>query len=147
MVPDQAGQGVKFLAQRFAVPVRVYYEDTDAGGIVYYATYLRFMERARTDLLRHLGYGHQRLANEFGVQFVVTELAVKYLKPALLDDLLDVTAQVETVGHARTIFAQTIERRGELLTRASVTVACVQVGGVKPVPIPQSLRLTMKGQM
>ena len=137
-------QGVQSAIRKFSIPVRVYYEDTDAGGIVYYATYLRFMERARTDFLRHLGFEHQRLAAEFGVHFVVTEMTVKYRKPALLDELLEATAAVESAGRARVVFVQTVERGGRALVRASVVAACLELGSMKPVPFPAPLREKMQ---
>lgn len=145
MVSHLALHGVEFTAQKFSIPLRVYYEDTDAGGIVYHAAYLRFLERVRTDFLRALGFEHQRLANEFNVQFVVTSLNIKYLKPALLDDLLVATVSTESLGHVRTVFAQTVERGAELLARASVTVGCLDLRSMKPVATPQPLREKMKG--
>jgi acyl-CoA thioester hydrolase len=143
MALARQAQGVQSAFRKFSIPVRVYYEDTDAGGIVYHATYLRFMERARTDFLRHLGFEHQRLATEFGVQFVVTAMTVKFLRPALLDELVEATAAVESLGRARVVFVQTVERRGVALVRASVTAACLELGSMKPVPIPQPLREKM----
>lgn len=125
--------------------MRIYYEDTDAGGIAYHASYLRFMERARTDFLRHLGVDQQRLASAFGVQFVVTGLSIKYVKPALLDDQVNVSARITSLGYARVIFGQTVERDGALLATASVAVACLEPGSMKPVLIPNSLREKMKG--
>ncbi len=143
-LPNQA-HGINFSARKFSIPARVYYEDTDAGGVAYHATYLRFMERARTDFLRTLGFGQQRLKAEFSVQFVVTEMAIKYLKPALLDELVEATLRVQSLGYVRAVFTQMVERAGELLTQASVTVACLQYGGRKPAPIPEALREKMKG--
>jgi tol-pal system-associated acyl-CoA thioesterase len=126
--------------ESFRIPVRVYYEDTDAGGMVYHATYLRFLERARTDWLRVLGFHHQRLASEFGVQFVVQSLQIKYLKPAWLDDLLEATARIDGLGGCRLIFRQTIERDGETITHAGVSAACLELGSAKPVAMPLALR-------
>ena len=146
MALDQAAQSVKSTIRPFVIPVRVYYEDTDAGGIVYHATYLRFMERARTDFLRHLGFEHQRLSAEFGVQFVVTELTVKYLQPARLDDLLEVAVSVKSPGGARVVFAQAIAHNGQVLTRGTITVACLELDSMRPVPIPGLLREKMKWQ-
>lgn len=143
-LPNQA-HGISSTARKFSIPLRVYYEDTDAGGVVYHAAYLRFMERARTDFLRALGFEQQRLRAEFSVQFVVTGMTIKYLKPALLDDLVDVTLRINSLGYVRAVFEQTVERVGELLTQASVTVACLQYGGMKPAPIPEALREKMKG--
>jgi len=148
MAADQAVQGVESLPNpNFVIPIRIYYEDTDAGGIVYHASYLRFMERARTDFLRHLGYERRRLAAEFHVQFVVTDMTIKYAKPALLDDMVQATLHIKSLGHARVIFGQTIERSGELLTVASVSAVCVTLDGIKPAPLPRPLREKMKGLM
>ncbi|HVK55406.1 MAG TPA: tol-pal system-associated acyl-CoA thioesterase [Burkholderiales bacterium] len=147
MILDQTEQEIQSPAQRFVLPIRIYYEDTDAGGIVYHASYLRFMERARTDLLRHLGHERSRLSSELKVQFVVTGMTIKYVRPALLDDLVQVSASVKSLGYARLIFDQTVERNGEVLTKASVTAACVKVGGIKPAVIPKSLREKLKGLM
>ena len=124
----------------FSIPVRVHYEDTDAGGVVYHAAYLRFLERARTDWLRHFGFHHQRLANEFGVQFVVQSLQVDFRKPARLDELLEATVGIESLGYCRVIFRQSIERDGETLTRATISVACLELGSSRPVPMPVALR-------
>lgn len=128
----------------FSIPVRVYYEDTDAGGIVYHATYLRFLERARTDWLRYLGFHHQRLASEFGVHFVVQSLEVKYLRPARLDDLLAATASIESLGRCRVVFRQTIERDDETVARASVSAACLELRSGRPVPMPGVLRTRLQ---
>ena len=124
----------------FSIPVRVYYEDTDAGGIVYHAIYLRFLERARTDWLRHVGFHHQRLANEFGVQFVVQSLQINFRKPARLDELLEATVGIESLGYCRGVFRQSIERDGETLTRATVSAACLELGTSRPVAMPMALR-------
>lgn len=126
------------------MPVRIYYEDTDVGGIVYHANHLRFMERARTDFLRHLGFAHRRLAEEFHMQFVVTELALKYLGPARLDDLLHVTVRIASLGRARVVFAQTIEQDGRVLASGAVTVACLDLADLRPTPIPRALHEKMK---
>jgi acyl-CoA thioester hydrolase len=124
----------------FSIPVRVYFEDTDAGGIVYHANYLRFLERARTDWLRHLGFHHQRLANEFGVQFIVQSIKVDFRRPARLDELLEAKVGIESLGYCRVIFRQSIERDGEILTRATVSAACLELGTSRPVQMPVALR-------
>lgn len=148
MASDRFVQGAESLpASGFIIPIRIYYEDTDAGGIVYHASYLRFMERARTDFLRHLGYERRRLAAEFRVQFVVTDMSIKYIKPALLDDLVQATLQIESLSYARVVFGQSVERDGERLAKASVSAACVTLDGLKPAPIPRPLREKMKGLM
>ncbi len=96
----------------FAWPVRVYFQDTDAGGVVYHANYVNFMERARTEWLRTFGYSNAGLMKELGVVFVVRSIKLEYLKPALLDDWLTVTARVKDVGRSRVTLLQTVRRHG-----------------------------------
>ena len=95
----------------FSLPVRVYFQDTDAGGVVYHASYLNFMERARTEWLRAHGYSNAGLMKEFGMVFVVRSMKLDYLRPALLDDLLEVTAQIKDIGRSRLTLLQTVRRR------------------------------------
>jgi tol-pal system-associated acyl-CoA thioesterase len=128
----------------YSFPVRVYYENTDAGGVVYHAEYLRFLERARTEWLRHLGFDHQGLARDHRVSLVVTALAVDFVKPARLDETIFVGVQLESLGKARCVFAQEIRREDELLVRAKVTVACVAFESMKPAEIPEALRRKME---
>ncbi|MBI4754042.1 MAG: tol-pal system-associated acyl-CoA thioesterase [Betaproteobacteria bacterium] len=124
----------------FVLPVRVYYEDTDAAGIVYYATYLRYLERARTEWLRELGFNQSRLAERHGIAFAVRSLGVDYLRPARLDDLLDVVSEIESLGRAQMAFAQTVRRGDETLLRSSVRVVCVDLARMKPAEIPEDIR-------
>ena len=124
----------------FALPVRVYFQDTDAGGVVYHASYVNFMERARTEWLRTPGYSNAGLMKEFGVVFVVRSLKLDYLKPALLDDLLSVTAQIKEIGRSRLNLLQSVLRGDELLTEAEVHLVCVSLQGFKPVSVPEALR-------
>ncbi|MDP3038087.1 MAG: tol-pal system-associated acyl-CoA thioesterase, partial [Rhodocyclaceae bacterium] len=98
-----------------SLTVRVYYEDTDAGGVVYYANYLKYLERARTELLRELGFEQHQLAGEAGLAFAVRSLSVEYLKPARLDDLLEVATRIEALGRAQVTFAQSVVRAEETL--------------------------------
>jgi tol-pal system-associated acyl-CoA thioesterase len=128
----------------YSFPVRVYYENTDAGGVVYHAEYLKFLERARTEWLRHLGFDHQGLARTHRVQLIVTSLAVDFAKPARLDDTLAIGVQLESLGKARCVFAQEIRREDEVLARAKVTVACVSGDSMKPTEIPEPLRRKME---
>lgn len=123
----------------FSWPVRVYYEDTDSGGVVYYANYLRFMERARTEWLRAHGFEQTALADEHRVIFVVREVQVKYLKPALFNDLLEVTVSVAKLGRSWIDFVQTVEGGG-VLAQAQVKVVCVNRETFKPVMIPPRVR-------
>jgi acyl-CoA thioester hydrolase len=124
----------------FALPVRVYFQDTDAGGVVYHANYLNFMERTRTEWLRAHGYSNAGLMKEFGVVFVVRTMKLDYLKPALLDDGLDVTVLLKDIGRSRLTLLQTVLRGGELLTEAEVHLVCVSVDSFKPVSVPEVLR-------
>jgi len=129
----------------FSLPVRVYFQDTDAGGVVYHANYLNFMERARTEWLRTHGYSNAGLMKEFGVVFVVRSLKMDYLKPALLDDALEVTAQIKDIGRSRLTLLQTVRRGEELLTEAEVHLVCVSLENFKPVSVPEVLRNQWKG--
>ncbi len=129
----------------FALPIRVYFQDTDAGGVVYHGSYVNFMERARTEWLRDVcGYSNGALMKEFGAVFVVRSMKLDYLKPALLDDLLDVTAQVRDIGRSRITLLQTVRRGEELLTEAEVHLVCVSLESFKPVSVPDVLRAQLK---
>ena len=128
----------------FQFPVRVYWEDTDAGGIVFYANYLKFFERARTEWLRHLGLEQQRLKQETGGMFVVTGTEVKYHRPSQLDDLLQVTAQLETKGRASLVIAQQAWRTEAdgsqtLLCEGTIRIGWVQALSLKPERVPPSI--------
>ena len=128
----------------FSLPIRVYFQDTDAGGVVYHASYVNFMERARTEWLRTHGYSNAGLMKEFGVVFVVRSLKLDYLKPALLDDLLEVTAQIKDIGRSRLNLLQTVRRDGEVLTEGEIHLVCVSMEGFKPVSVPEVLRRQLK---
>lgn len=123
----------------FAWPVRVYIEDTDAGGIVFYANYLRFMERARTELLRHLGFPRIETIDE-SVMFVVHRLSLAYRQPAELDDELTVTAIPERIGNTYMLFRQTVSRGRVILVEAEVQVACIHRETRKPTRLPPLMR-------
>jgi acyl-CoA thioester hydrolase len=127
------------MARKFEIACRIYWEDTDAGGVVYYANYLKFMERCRTDWLRALGIDQLRLRNERQLQFAVVSLAVDFLRPALLNDEILVTAELERLRGATIAFKQTILRGAVQLIDASTRVACLDSGSLKPRPIPQDL--------
>lgn len=115
--------------------IRVYYEDTDAGGVVYYANYLRYFERARTEWLRHLGIGQTQLAETERRLFVVKNVEIQYRRPARLDDELTILTEVSRLGRASIYFEQRAECRGELLCEASVTVCCVDADSFRPVDV------------
>lgn len=124
--------------EEFSLPLRVYIEDTDAGGIVYYVNYLKFMERARTELMRSLGFGKDYIFTH-DLMFVVRDMAVKYHKPALLDDELWATALITNLGGASLVMEQTVRRGGEELATGVVTIACVDRAGVKPRRLPRDM--------
>jgi acyl-CoA thioester hydrolase len=123
----------------FRLSVRVYWEDTDAGGVVYYANYLNFMERCRSEWLRALGVDQQRLRLERNLQFAVANVRVAYLAPAVLNDEVTVTAELERLGGATIHFKQAVWRTDVQLIDASVRVACLDSGTLKPRAIPQDL--------
>jgi tol-pal system-associated acyl-CoA thioesterase len=131
----------------YSFPVRVYFENTDAGGVVYHAEYLKFLERARTEWLRHLGFDHQALARDHRVVFVVTAAHVDFTKPARLDDNLAVSVHLESLGKVRCVFAQEIRRDDEVLVKARITVACVTGEQFKPAEIPEALRRKMEAAL
>ncbi|MDM4771721.1 tol-pal system-associated acyl-CoA thioesterase [Solimonas sp. SE-A11] len=121
-------------------PIRVYYEDTDASGVVYHANYLRWFERARTEWLREKGYGQERLRLEAGVAFTISTIEIGYLKPARLDDELQVQTRVVELRRASLIFEQSLLRDdGQVLTTARVRIACVDAATFRPKALPSGL--------
>jgi len=127
----------------FRLPLRVYIEDTDAGGIVYYVNYLKFMERARTELMRSLGYGKDYIFNH-DLMFVVRDVAVHYRGPARLDDELVATAAIARLGGASMVLHQRVLRDAEVLAQGDVTIACVDRSGVKPRRMPKGMAETLQ---
>ena len=119
--------------------LRVYWEDTDAGGVVFYANYLKFFERARTEWLRSLGVGQQDLRERTGAIFVVTDTALQYRQPARLDDLLEVTVLPQAVGRASMQIAQQAWCGGRLLAEGTIRIGCVDAASFRPVRIPNEL--------
>lgn len=130
-------------AEAFSLPVRVYYEDTDAAGLVYYANYLRFCERARTEWLRSLAFSQQRLMDDEGIAFVVRSVEARYRAPARLDDLLAVVSRISRLGGASLEFDQKIYRKEELIFDARITIACIDIAGQRPAPLPPALRIRL----
>lgn len=130
----------------FGLPVRVYYQDTDAGGVVFHAAYLHYFERARTEWLRRLGFLLPALARNSGILFIVRELRVSYARPALLDDLLVITVGVEHLGRAQFTLTQQARRDTEVLVHASVNLACVQTVDLKPARLPDALIAAVQAQ-
>jgi acyl-CoA thioester hydrolase len=125
-------------------PIRVYYEDTDAGGIVFYANYLKFFERARTEWLRGCGIDQHRLAAGSDVQFVVRSTAVDYRAPARLDDVLTIVSRVERLGRASVDFIQAAWRGETLLAAGNIRVACVEKTAMRPIPIPADVDAALR---
>ncbi len=129
--------------EEFSLPLRVYIEDTDAGGIVYYVNYLKFMERARTEFMRSLGFGKDYIFNH-DLMFVVRDVAVHYRGPARLDDEVCATAAIARLGGASIVMHQRVLRSGEVLAQGDVTIACVDRSGVKPRRLPQDMSQTLQ---
>ncbi|PHS77255.1 MAG: tol-pal system-associated acyl-CoA thioesterase [Rhodospirillaceae bacterium] len=123
----------------FVLPVRIYYEDTDAGGVVYYANYLKFAERARTEMLRELGIENSNLQDCHGIAFVVRKIEVEYLHPARLDDVLEVGVVLTKVGGASIEGLQIVRRDGEDLVRIKVRLGCMKLEG-GPGRLPADIR-------
>lgn len=149
-MPDaNSSKNNNISADTFAWPVRVYYEDTDTGGVVFYANYLKFFERARTEWLRAIGYSQQALAEQQGLIFVVRSTAVDYLAPARLDDELKLTVVVEQFRNASMTFVQEAWRmQGSaptLLARGRITIVCVDAGSFRPQAIPADMLARIKG--
>jgi acyl-CoA thioester hydrolase len=137
-------EGAAAAGQPFRFGVRVYYEDTDAAGVVYYANYLKFMERARTEWLAALGFPLAAFEREYGVVFVVHRCEIDFRRPARLNDALDVTVEAEHRGATRLVARQDVRRGDEVLTSARVTLACVDAVRWRPVRIPAALALRME---
>jgi acyl-CoA thioester hydrolase len=128
----------------FRHTLRVYWEDTDAGGVVFYANYLKFFERARTEWLRTLGFSQQQMLQQDGVMFVVSETALRYVRAARLDDLLDVTVRVADAGRASLRISQLAWRGSELLAEGEIRIGCVSApdsasAGFRPCRIPAAI--------
>ena len=123
----------------FAFPVRIYYEDTDAGGVVYHANYLRFMERARTEWLRIQGYELNRLEQEYGFLFAVRSANIDYIKPARLNDLLNIQVSIARTGKASLDIDHEVYRDEEILCRARIKLAGIDVDSFRPKALPFTL--------
>ena len=128
------------MSKTFNWPVRVYYEDTDAGGVVFYANYLKFYERARTEMLRDMGFEQDELISQKAVIFVVRSVQLDYLKPAKFNNMLNVTAQLSLVKSASLTFEQTISCGDELLNKAVIRIACLDSTSMRPKLIPDILK-------
>jgi len=130
------------MPSTFSIPVRVYIEDTDAGGIVFYVNYLKYMERSRTEFMRSLGYDKPAVMDD-GALLVVHTAQVMYKKPALLDDALTVSVSLRELARSYVVFEQTVCRAGELLCTADIKVACVKQGSMRPTAMPLAMRESM----
>jgi len=128
----------------FAFRLRVYYEDTDAGGVVYYANYLKFMERARTEWLAALGYPLVDVERVHGATFVVHHVTIDFVRPARLNDVLDATVEVLDRGASRLALRQLVRRAEETLTRATVRLACVELASMRPRRMPPPLAAALE---
>ena len=139
----------------FTIPVRIYYEDTDAGGVVYYANYLRFLERCRTEWLREAGHRQAELLRDPGIAFVVRSISLEYLKPARLDDLLTISLEVERIARSQIFFRQHVRRGSaqgedgwEELASGKIQIVCVSIetstGQMKVTSIPSAMRAQLE---
>jgi acyl-CoA thioester hydrolase len=126
----------------FTWPVRVYYENTDAGGVVYHADYLNFMERARTEWLRSMGFEQEKLSKELAIIFAVRKVTIDYIKPANFDELLTVNTRILRQGKASLLFEQSItNEEKEKVCQAEIKIACLDNKNMKPAPIPDNILL------
>lgn len=126
------------------LPIRVYYEDTDTGGVVYYANYLRFFERGRTEWLRSLGVDQRELAAREAIMFVVNQASIAYQRPARLDDQIDIITHITDLGAASIMFEQSAQRDGELLASGQIKVCVVHAQTFKPTRLPLSLKTLLE---
>lgn len=132
------------MEKTFEWPIRVYYEDTDCAGVVYYANYLKFMERARTEWLRQLGWDQQRLLHEYGLVFVVVKAEIGYKKPARMDDSLTIKAQLSACGGVAFTFTQQVCRGDELLATGVIRCGTLEAKTLRPTKMPESLANQLK---
>jgi acyl-CoA thioester hydrolase len=144
MLLNLTNHATSTMSSAFTWDVRVYYEDTDAGGIVYYANYLKFFERARTEWLRALGFGQHNLLQQYDAMFVVKNVSSEYHAPAKLDDVLSLTLSIEKLGRASVLFVQQAWCDGRLLNTARITIVCVN-GALRPCAIPATVAARMSG--
>ncbi len=123
-----------------SLPIRVYYEDTDAGGIVYYANYLRYCERGRTEWLRTHGVSNTSMRDDTGKLFVVRDVACHYKRPAILDDMLELQTTVDKIGKSSIVMHQVVVRDAQIIFDAVITLVCIDERSGKPVSLPPGLR-------
>lgn len=132
------------MPKPFTWTIRVYYEDTDTCGIVYYANYLKFFERARTEWLRSMGFEQQKMADELGLRFVIARVECDYRLPARLDDAIEIDLCVARAGQASMVFEQAARRGGDVLATARVRVGCIEASRLTPTPLPPLLIAALK---
>ncbi|MEP7303215.1 MAG: tol-pal system-associated acyl-CoA thioesterase [Caldimonas sp.] len=142
---DPGGPGQPGKERDFRLPIRIYWEDTDAAGVVFYANYLKFFERARTEWLRGHGLAQERMRAETGVAFVVSETSLRYLLPARLDDLIEVDVHVERLGQASLVVSQHAWRADRLLAEGTIRIGCVDLGTFRPRRIPDTILSQLSG--
>ena len=130
--------------RHFDWQVRVYYEDTDSGGVVYHSNYLKYMERARTEWLRHMGFEQTDLKDNLNALFVVHSMQIEFKKPAKFNDLLTVTSELTTIGFGSLVFLQKIHVNSQPLIQAHVKIACVDASTFRPSKIPHQLKLKLQ---
>ena len=128
----------------FSLPIRIYFEDTDSGGVVYHSNYLKFMERARTEWLRSIGIDQRHLKQDHQIMFVVHRIDIQYKLPARFNDDLIVKSELKDIGSSKIEFRQMIYRNDEILIDASVDIACIDSEKFKPVRIPPTIKQTME---
>ena len=128
----------------FSLPIRIYFEDTDSGGVVYHSNYLKFMERARTEWLSALGIDQRHLKQDNHIMFVVHRIDIQYKLPARFNDNLIVKSELKDIGSSKIEFRQMIYRENEMLIDASVDVACIDSEKFKPVRIPHTIKQAME---
>jgi len=134
------------VTAEFSLPIRVYIEDTDAGGIVYYVNYLKYLERARTELMRTFGLGRAAVSDA-GWNFVVSDVSLSYKEPARLDDQLQATAVISAVGGATINFHQTVRRDDSVLVAGDIQIACVDRGTGRPTRLDAALRTQIEATL
>ena len=145
--PSTHPPGESTQSPAFVFPIRIYYEDTDAGGVVYYANYLRFCERARSEWLRALGISQQQMLAEGGPVFVVRSVQANYLAPARLDDQLNIVSTIHDLRNVSVLFSQRIFRENKLLFTAEIKVVPVSSVNGRPVPWPDAVRARLHDQL
>lgn len=131
------------MSQAQSIEIRIYYEDTDSGGVVYNANYLKFCERGRTEFMRHLGFNQQQLRQQ-NIAFAVRKASINYILPARLDDKITLTTAIQKLKKASVIFKQSIKRDNTILCQAEVVIACINADTFSPTAIPISIMSRLK---